>query len=55
MIEDTSYGSSLIRLKEWFYRQRTRIRLERDRTERRQKREEEAVRRKAEQPALFQF
>jgi hypothetical protein len=45
----------LNRLKEWLYRQRTRIRLERDRTERRQKREEEAAQRKVEQPALFEF
>jgi hypothetical protein len=45
----------LNRLKEWLYRQRTRIRLDRDRAERRQKREEEATRREAEQPALFQF
>jgi hypothetical protein len=45
----------LNRLKEWLYRQRTKIRLERDRTERRQQREEEAARRKAEQPALFNF
>jgi len=45
----------LRRLKEWLYHQRTKIRVERDRTERRQKREEEAARRKAEQPALFDF
>jgi len=45
----------LNRLKEWIYRQRTKIRLERDRAERRQKREEEAARREAEQPALFEF
>ena len=45
----------LNRLKEWIYRQRTKIRLERDRAERRQKREDEAARREAEQPALFQF
>jgi len=42
-------------LKEWIYRQRTKIRLDRDKAERRQKREEEAARRKAEQPALFEF
>jgi len=47
--------SDLNRLKEWLYRKRTQIRLDRDRAERRQKREEEAARRKAEQPALFQF
>jgi len=45
----------LNRLKEWLYRKRTDIRLERDRAERRQEREEEAARREAEQPALFEF
>jgi hypothetical protein len=45
----------LNRLKAWIYQQRTRIRLERDRTERRQRREEVAAERKAAQPALFQF
>jgi len=45
----------LNRLKEWLYHKRTQARLERDRAERKQKREEEAARRKAEQPALFQF
>jgi hypothetical protein len=45
----------LNRLKDWLYRKRTQIRLERDRVERRQKKEEEAARRKAEQPALFHF
>jgi hypothetical protein len=45
----------LNRLKEFIYRTRTKIRLERDRAERRQKKEEEAARRKAMQPALFKF
>ncbi|MCJ7743845.1 MAG: hypothetical protein MUO99_04710 [Dehalococcoidales bacterium] len=45
----------LRRLKDWLYHQRTKIRLERDRAERREKRGEEAARRKAEQPALFEF
>ncbi len=45
----------LNRLKEWLYRKRTDIRLERDRAERRQKKEEEAARREAMQPALFDF
>ena len=45
----------LARLKEWLYRRWTQVRLERGRAERRQKREEEAARRKAEQPALFEF
>ncbi len=45
----------LNRLKEWLYRKRIQVRLDRDRAERRQKREEETTRREAEQPALFQF
>ncbi len=45
----------LDRLKDWIYRQRTRIRLERDRAERHQQREEAAAERKIEQPALFEF
>jgi len=45
----------LRRLKEWLYRQRTKIRLERDRAQRRQRKEEEAASKKAEQPALFDF
>jgi len=45
----------LNRLKEWLYRKRTQIRLERDRAERRQRKEEEAARRKTERPALFDF
>ena len=47
--------ADLNRLKEWIYWQRTKIRLERDRAERRQRKEEEAARKKAEQPALFDF
>jgi hypothetical protein len=47
--------SELSRLKEWLYRQRTRIRLERDRADRRQRKEAESTRKKAEQPALFEF
>ena len=50
---DDEQMRDLNRLKEWLYRQRTKIRLERDRAERRQKKEEEAAREKAEQPALF--
>jgi hypothetical protein len=42
----------LHRLKEWIYRQRTKIRLERDKVERREKREEGVAKRKAEQPTL---
>ncbi len=45
----------LNRLKEWIFRKRTDARLDRDQAERRQKKEEEAARRKAEQPALFDF
>ena len=45
----------LNRLKDWLYQKRTQMRLERDRAERRQRKREEAARRKAEQPALFEF
>ena len=47
--------ADLNRLKEWLYKKRTQAREESERAERRQKREEEAARRKAEQPALFEF
>jgi len=47
--------SDLNRLKEWLYKKRTQLREDRERAERRQKREEEVARRKAEQPALFEF
>jgi hypothetical protein len=47
--------SELSRLKEWLYRQRSRVRLERERSERKHRKEEEAAKRKAEQPALFEF
>ena len=47
--------AELNRLKEWLYRKRTQVKAERDRAERRQKREEEVEKRKAEQPALFEF
>jgi len=45
----------LNRLKNWLYRQRRRIRLERERSERREKKEQEEAKRKAEQPILFKF
>ncbi len=45
----------LNRLKAWLYSKRTTVRLERERAERRQKKDEETARRKAEQPALFDF
>ena len=47
--------AELNRLKEWLYSQRTQVRLERNRAERRQKREEDVEKKKAEQPALFNF
>ena len=47
--------ADLNRLKDWIYRQRTRIRLERDRAERRRKKEEKEVQKKAEQPVLFEL
>jgi len=52
---DKDQEVDLNRLKAWLYHKRTTVRLERERAERRQKREEEAARRKAEQPALFEF
>ena len=52
---DSDQVRELNRLKEWIYKKRIQVRLERDRAERRQKREEEAARRKAEQPLLFDF
>jgi len=51
---DADQMRELRRLKDWLFRQRSRIRLERDRVEKQQKREQVA-RRKAEQPALFDF
>ncbi len=52
----TDYQTTeLNRLKEWLYRKRTQLRLERERAERQRKKEEETTKRKAEQPALFNF
>jgi len=45
----------LNRLKAWLYRQRIKVRIEKDRAERRQRREDEVNRRQAEQPVLFTF
>ncbi len=45
----------LNRLKAWLYRQRTTIRLERDRTDRRERKEAAVAEREALQPALFEF
>jgi len=53
-ISDYQVGE-LNRLKEWLYRQRTKVRQERERADRRQGREEMEAQRKAEQPALFEF
>lgn len=53
-ISDYRMGE-LLRLKAWLYRQRIKVRLERDRAARRQQKEEEAERKKEAQPALFEF
>lgn len=53
-ISDYQLGE-LNRLKDWLYRQRSRVRLERERAERREKKEQEETKRKAEKPALFEF
>jgi len=45
----------LNRLKAWLYRQRIKVRTEKDRAERRRNREEAVAQREAEQPALFEF
>jgi hypothetical protein len=45
----------LDRIKEWLYRKRAEVRQDSDQADRREKREIEAARRKAEQPALFEF
>jgi len=47
--------AELRRLKEWLYKKRSQVREDRERAERRQKKQKEAARRKAEQPALFEF
>ena len=43
----------LNRLKDWIYRQRVKVRQERDRTDRRERKEAAVTERKIEQPALF--
>jgi len=45
----------LNRLKAWLYRQRVKVRVEKDRTERRERIVEASAQREAEQPALFEF
>ena len=47
--------AALYRLKEWIYRKRTEMRLDRDRAERKERKEEETEKRTAERPALFEF
>ena len=47
--------TDLERLKDWIYKKRIDVRLERDRIERRQQREKAAAEKKALQPALFDF
>jgi hypothetical protein len=47
--------ADLNRLKEWLYRRRTIAKQETERAERRQQKEEDVDKRKAEQPALFEF
>ena len=53
-ISDYQLGE-LNRLKAWLYRQRIKLRTEKDRMERRDKRAEAEAQREAEQPALFEF
>jgi hypothetical protein len=47
--------TDLNRLKEWLYRRRTTTRQESERNDRQQQNEQEVEKRKAEQPALFEF
>lgn len=52
---DEGQMRDLNRLKDWLYGHRIRVRQDRDRAERRQRKEEEEAKKKAEQPALFDF
>ena len=45
----------LERFKGWLYQKRTQARQEKERADRREEKEQEAAKRKAEQPALFEF
>lgn len=54
MLSDYRMGE-LKRLKAWLYRQRAKVRQEKDRAERRLAKEEAEAQKKAEQPVLFQF
>ena len=47
--------ADLKRLKEWLYRRRSTARQEVERAEKQHQKEEEVAKRKAEQPALFEF
>ena len=53
-LDDYQMGE-LKRLKDWLYRQRVKVRQERDRADRRIVREEAEAQRRAEQPVLFGF
>ena len=53
-ISDYQMGE-LNRLKVWLYRQRARVRVERERADRLEKKEQEEDRRKTERPVLFEF
>jgi len=53
-LDDYQMGE-LKRLKDWLYRQRVKVRQERERADRRLEREETQTQRKAEQPELFEF
>jgi len=55
MYLDDYQTGELKRLKGWLYRQRVKVRQERERGDRRLEREETEAQRKAEQPALFDF
>jgi hypothetical protein len=45
----------LDRLKTWLYGRRIRARVEKDRAERREEKEQQGIKKKEEQPALFEF
>ncbi len=47
--------TELKRFKDWLYRRRVEARQERERMERRQEKEQEVAKKKADQPALFEF
>jgi len=45
----------LNRLKYWLYERRIRARVEKDRAERREEKEQQGIKKKEEQPTLFEF